>query len=276
MSIFNFFSIPKIATTTDTLTYLIYSAFGIVLIYLLWRLIVLFLPKTKKSIKDYPSRFIFRLITLLRTIALLVLTILSPNYINEAYIAAHISYCVGDIAYQFLIRSIQDFAIFINRENSFIYNYFFNITSPLILSLWIFQAAILVSDSYDEDYVVSIFSMSYDALFGISELALVFIPIFIYLIEIDKNDMSGQKHRQVVLGYIFTAIATLSSLALGATNSLLNKSKFSIQAIILFREPLYLILSLTQDFIDGLINLMIADSESENLRIDPLNLGLVG
>lgn len=254
-----------------------YALLGVILAYLLYSLVFTFLPKTRKSIREYKSRFIFRLVFFIRYLAILTFLITSHRFDKSwiFYVCIHASYIIADLGIMCLMRSIQDFARFVNREQSFITKYFYNLIIPTFLVLTIHQIALIYTKYWEEEPPYLTFSISYDVFFGIVVILMVYFPILVYFIEIDKNDMAGEKHKHAVFGYIYIALNVLILLTMCAVHFYILKDSIAHEWKLFYREPMYLLLSFTQTFLDWIITSMLGDSETDNLRADPLNINLV-
>ena len=262
----------------DTSTILTFIFMSLISAYCIWRIMVTFLPSTKKSVRDYPARIVFRVFIF----AHFIFSFLSHfRFIRNAangYVSLyflHGSFILGDFAALCLSKSIQDFAHFINRETSCFTLYFWNLSVPSYLILVCFQIGVIYSKSINSFSPVFVFSIVYSVVFIIVVCALIYFPLFTFLREIDRFDLNGERHKRVTIGYIFIIIACLGIPCPSFLYIWFQKHPINGHAVNFMREPIYLILAFTQDLIDWLIKCLVSDSESDIARTESLNLGLI-
>ena len=162
------------------------------------------------------------------------------------------------------------------------------------------------SNIMNEYYPFEKFAITYDTIFLLSVICLIFLPFLTYMKEIDKNDPTGQSYAHSIRGKIIVFVIALVLGTLCCLHSVIiyifikfknernpevrnaylekhNDFNFiekehSVIYHTLFisfsREPLYLGLSVIQDYIDRLIKVTSVESESENARFDPLSATL--
>jgi len=244
---------------------------------------VTIIPSRKKTISEYPSRFCFRIIFLLRSIIMPIPYLkffwtFADGIISIA--APNIAYIFADFAIMFLVLSLQDFACFLNREQSFIKIYWLNITLPIVLSMSVLQIGMIYSGINGATGARCLFATLYELFFFGVVLCLIDIPAWIFLKEIDNNDMSGERHKNVIQATLFLFFAIL--FLIGATvvdigliyTKIHNKEVSKI--LVFVREPMYLIICFTQDLIDWMIGWLVTSMDfSDYSRVESLGMSLI-
>ena len=251
----------------------------IIFLYCLWRTIVTFIPSNKKSIKEYPSRFVFRILIFIHFILALLAHYKFALDLFEGWLSTYFlfaSYIIADVATLCLSKSIQDFALFINRESSCFTTYFWNLSIPSLLLLCCFEIGILYSKIVEATAPIFVFSITYWVIFAVIIFSLIYLPLFTFLREIDKFDINGEWHKRLIVGYIFIIIALLFIIAaIFVYNWLLRNYESSRHMLPYSREFVYLFLSMTQDMLDWLIKSLITEVDSETIPTDSLRSLLV-
>ena len=251
----------------------------IISVYCLWRILVTFLPSTKKAIGDYPSRLVFRIIIFGHFLFSFFSHFRFIENVSHGLLSVyflHGSFILGDFATFCLSKSVQDFAHFIKRETSCFTTYFWNFSIPSFLILLCFQIGIIYSRTIESKLPVFVFSVTYSIIFIIIVCTMIYFPLFTFLKEINRNDIQGQRHKKVIFGFLFILIACLVVIISSFLfNWYIGHPLENPEIVLFLREPCYLILSFTQDLLDWFILSLVIDSESDFQNRVSHDLGLI-
>ena len=252
---------------------------SIISAYCLWRIVVTFMPSTKKSIGVYPSRLVFRIVILVHFLFSFLSHFDFVEKVSHGILSVYFlqgSFILGDFATLSLSKSVQDFAHFIKRETSCFTRYFWNLSIPAFLILVCFQIGIIYSRTINSTMPVFVFSVTYSVLFVITVCTMIYFPLFTFLREINRNDIQGQRHKNVIFGFLFVFIACACVMCSAFLFNWFQEHPLANPEIVLFlREPSYIILSFTQDLLDWFILSLVIDSESDFQNKVSHDLGLI-
>ena len=244
--------------------------------YSIWRLSITCRASASKHPKEYPSRAVFRIILLIHFFTSYFAQQSGMSTINYGKISKIVLCGIAmltDIAVFALSKSVQDFAQFLKRQTPCLTTYFWNFAVPFYFILCCFQSGQIYSITVDSINSEFVFYTTYTSLLALITVSLIYIPFLVFLYEIDSNDIGGERRKSLVIGYIFNAVAILMILATSGISIWLKKMWNTGFLINISHEPIYIMLSFTQDIIDWLIAWAANDTESDP-RAESLTLSL--
>lgn len=254
-------------------------AYFLLLIYTSLRFYITIKKRARIYVREYPSRFYFRLISLIRVIGMIIVYILNISEVitqKQMKIIPPIQYIFGDFAFIILVKSVQEFSEIQNNKGSFVNKFYFNIVIPLFISLITIQGGIIYSSIMKATLSNFVFRIVYHIMLILSNILLVLVPASRVIRDVNFTDVEGnQNFKRQILHLVLIIEIIIACILQCVEASGFHPDGYKLFTAVALRELMFIMVSNSQDIIDLIITWTIPEAETDLSKIESMNLGLI-